>query len=209
MLYFDTLPKVINTDAQGNSLVLTNLMARAKLQEQLLNNPMLFYTYSIQDGDTPEIIAHKYYDDPFKYWIILYSNQIMDPLWDWPLNYNKFSEYLDAKYADVAKALDVTPLEYVRTTIYQYVKITTTVDLSSDIETVTKSTIDESTYNALMPSTNTYTLPDGQKTKVSVDKDIVYLYDYESELNESKRDIKIMNSAYVKQMERQLLAVMS
>ena len=209
MLYFDTLPKVINTDAKGNSIVLTNLMARAKLQEQLLNNPMLFYSYSIQDGDTPEIIAHKYYEDPFKYWIILYSNQIMDPLWDWPLNYTKFSEYLDAKYAAIAEEHSMTPLEYVRSTIYQYQKVTITVDLYSDVATTTKTTIDENTYNTLMPSTNTYTLPNGQQTKVTIDKTIVYVYDYELDLNESKRQIKIMNSAYIRQMERQLIEVMS
>jgi hypothetical protein len=33
----------------------------------------------MRDTDTPEIIAHKLYGDPNKYWIILLANQILDP----------------------------------------------------------------------------------------------------------------------------------
>ena len=96
MLYFDTLPKIITADQNGNFIVLTNLLVRAKLLDELQNNPMLFYTYSIQDGDTPEIVADKYYGDPFAFWIILYSNQILDPIWNWPLTYQEFLNFLDA-----------------------------------------------------------------------------------------------------------------
>ena len=90
MLYFNTLPKVITPDQNGNYILMTNILTRATLIEELQNNPMLFYTYSIQEGDTPEIISEKYYGDPYKYWIVLYSNQIMDPIWNWPLNYEQF-----------------------------------------------------------------------------------------------------------------------
>ena len=78
MLYFDTLPKIITPDQNGQPILLTNIMVRAKLLEELENNPMLFYQYSIQDGDTPEIIADKYYNDSYRYWIILYSNKVGD-----------------------------------------------------------------------------------------------------------------------------------
>ena len=98
MQYFSILPKIIKTDAKGNSILMTNLMARASVIPSLLNNPALFYKYDIQDGDTPEIVAHKYYGDVYRYWVVLFSNQILDPQWQWPLNSNEFASYLTAKY---------------------------------------------------------------------------------------------------------------
>ena len=92
MQYFDTLPKIIKTDATGNSLLMTNLMARASVIPSLLQNPAVFYQYDIQDGDTPEIVAYKYYGDVYRYWMIFYCNQIIDPQWDWPLNNQQFND---------------------------------------------------------------------------------------------------------------------
>ena len=78
MKYFQTFPQIASNDYNGNSITLTNLMVRSELIPSLARNPALFYSYDIQDGDTPEIIAEKYYGDPYRYWIVLYGNQIMD-----------------------------------------------------------------------------------------------------------------------------------
>jgi predicted PolB exonuclease-like 3'-5' exonuclease len=43
---------------------------------------------------------------------------------------------------------------------------------------------------------------------VRATKRSVTLYDYEFDLNEAKREIKIMNNNYVNQMEEQLKTVM-
>jgi hypothetical protein len=58
----------------------------------------LYYTYDIQEGDTPEIIAHKYYGDSYRYWIVLFANELLDPQWDWPMTYKMFEQYLADKY---------------------------------------------------------------------------------------------------------------
>ena len=65
MLYFDTLPKVLMRDQNGNRIILTNIMSRASILENLQNNSIVFYKYNIQEGDTPETVAHKYYGDPY------------------------------------------------------------------------------------------------------------------------------------------------
>ena len=114
-------------DENGNSILLTNLVTRARLIEQLQNNPMLFYEYAIQDGDTPEIIAEKYYGDPFRYWIILLSNELLDPLWDWPLSDAMLLEYIDTKYAteaeDANETLSIELIKVVPTIKYFFVEI--------------------------------------------------------------------------------------
>jgi hypothetical protein len=209
MLYFNTLPKIFTPDQNGNYILLTNILTRAKLVEKLQDNPMLFYKYVIQEGDTPEILAEKYYDDPFRYWIILYSNQIMDPLWGWPLPYEQFLKYIDAKYASDAAAVSMTPFEYTNTTVNEYQKITTTVDNYSETSTVQITSIDFVTYSALATSEQTYSIPSGSSCTVKITKKIVTLFDYEFNLNEAKREIKIMDSRYSDQMEEQFRTLMS
>lgn len=209
MLYFNTLPKILTPDENGNLIFLTNILTRAKLLEELQNNPMLFYTYAIQDGDTPEIVADKYYGDPNRFWLVTYSNQILDPVWDWPLQYQQFLDFIDSKYKDAADGAGKTPFEYTNTTIYSYEKVVETTDSETQVTTTETVSIDETTYNELTPSTNTYTLPNGFSCVVSISKNAVTIFDYEYTLNESKRNIKLLNSSYASQMENSFYKVMS
>lgn len=202
MLYFDTLPKILTPDQNGNPIVLTNLMVRARLLEEFENNPVLFYQYAIQDSDTPEIIADKYYNDSYRYWIVLYCNKMLDPLWDWPLNQSLFLGYIDSKYATEAQAASQTPFEYTNTTVYTYQKITKTTDLSSLTENTIYTNLTQTEYNSLMPSSATYSIPGAPSCTVEISKRIVTIFDYEYEKNEEKRIIKILNEFYVNQFEK-------
>jgi hypothetical protein len=208
MYYFKTLPKIITPDQNGYPILMTNLLARASIVQELLNNPMQFYEYAIQEGDTPEIVAEKYYDDPFKYWIVLFSNQILDPIWEWPMSYNSLMQYIDSKYATEAQDAGKTPYEYVNTTVYEYKKIITTTDVYTDTETVKEVSVTEDDYNTLSESTATYSIPGGTSCIVTITKSIVTLFNYEDELNESRRQIKLLNSTYAGEMEQQLKELM-
>jgi len=208
MYYFDTLPKIITPDQNGYPILMTNLLARASIVQELINNPMQFYEYAIQEGDTPEIVADKYYGDPFKYWVVLFSNQILDPIWEWPMPYATFLEYIDAKYITEAEVENKTPFEYVNTTVYQYEKVFTVTDESTDIPTIKKVSITQSEYNSLSETTTTYKIPGGTSCTVAITKNIVTLYDYEEDLNESRRQIKLLNSGLLGEMEEQLKLLM-
>lgn len=208
MFYFNTLPKIITPDQNGIPILMTNLLARAKLIDELKDNTMLFYSYLIKDGDTPEIIADKYYGDPYKYWIVLYSNNLLDPLWDWPMQYNQLMSYLDSKYKTEAEDADLTPFEYMQLTVFSYEKVTQTTDKSTDAVTTIYQKITENDYEVLVPTTNTYK-PDGiHEVVVDISKRIVSIYDYEFELNERKRQIKVMNVSYVAEMEKRFEELM-
>lgn len=199
MLYFDSLPKVITPDQNGNAILMTNIMSRNNLISELQNNPMLFYKYSVQDGDTPEIVAEKYYEDPYRYWVVLLANQLLDPLWDWPLKYNDLIDYIISKYGSEEAA---------KLQVHSYEKITTQVENTSGKVTTFTNEISETDYNSLMISSSTYTLPNGATCTVTVNKRIVDKYTYETEANDSKREIKIMDSVYVGQLEKQFQALM-
>lgn len=197
MQYFSTLPKIVKTGADGSSVLMTNLMARVSVVPQLLKNPLIYYQYDIQEGDTPEIIAHKYYGDSYRYWIVLFVNQIVDPQWDWPMNSTTFNSYIQDKYQEF------NPYSQV----HHYEKVITKYDHNTQVTTVDTMIVDETAYDSLLETNSSYTLPTGI-VDVSVTKREVSYYDYENELNESKRSIKLLNSNYVDEIETQFKKLM-
>lgn len=208
MKYFETLPSVISVDRNNNLLSLKNLVTRAELVNKLKDNVNLFYEYGIQDGDTPEIVAHKYYGDQNRFWIVLMANNIFDPEWDWPLTTNEFTSYLNDKYSVDAAAAELDVLSYTTSTIHHYEKLITTVDSSTLYQTVKNIIVDQETYDDIVEKTETRTLTTGDTVTYRVSKKSVYIYDYEVEQNESKRNIKLIKSQYAADMETQLRKVM-
>jgi hypothetical protein len=208
MLYFDSFPLVVSSDYKNNAILLTNLMARVDIIPSLLKNPLLFYSYDLKDSDRPDILAHKYYDDSDKYWMVLYANQIMDPLYDWPLNSQQFDAYLKNKYGEAAGG-DAFVLAYVSSTIQEYRKIITTYD-STSLETTTKTVVvDLTTYNSITAASTTKTFSSGASVTRTISKSAVSIYDYELELNEAKQNIKLINSTYSNQLEKDLKTLMA
>jgi hypothetical protein len=173
-------------------------MARSSVVPTLLNNASIFYQYDIQDGDTPESIAYKYYAESYRYWIVLFANQIIDPQWQWPMNYNVFNKYLEDKY----------PSTNVYSTIHSYEKIVTQVDNDTGTTTVNKITIDEDTYNSLIEGTHTYYLPTGSVT-ITIEKNTISVFQYENDLNESNRSIRLLNTRYVDEIETEFKNLMA
>jgi len=198
MQYFNTLPKVIYTDEKGKSQIFTNLMARASVIPSFLKNPVLYYQYDIQEGDTPEIIAHKYYGDSYRYWIVLFANEMLDPQWDWPLTSNQFNDYMMDKYPNINTSA----------TVHHYEKNITTYDVQTLITTSNTVIQSKNAYDRFLNVNETLTLPTG-KVNVTETKKIVSVYDYELQLNENKRNIKLLNSQYVTQFEAELEGLMS
>jgi hypothetical protein len=200
MKYFKELPLVVNSDNNGNYYTLKNLLIRTKLIPTLANNPLLFYAYAIQESDTPETIAYKYYGDQYRYWMVLIANEIMDPQWEWPLTSSQFVSYLKNKYTTEAGE-EQNVLSYTTGTIHHYEKIITTIDVYSQTRAVKTVEIDEDTYTLLQPESSTNTFSDGTIVTINVEKNAISIYDYENKLNESKRQIKLINAKYVSQME--------
>ena len=208
MLYFDTFPLVIASDYKNNAILLTNLMARVQIIPSLLRNPLLFYSYDVKESDRPDIVANKYYDDSNKYWMVLFANEIMDPLYDWPLTSQQFDAYLKNKYSQAAGG-DAFVLTYTTSTVQEYRKTITTYD-STSLETTTKTVVvDLTTYNSITTGSVTQTFSSGASVTRTISKTPVSIYDYEMELNEAKQNIKLINSSYSNQLEKDLKTLMA
>ena len=100
-MYFDMIPKIYyDSKANDKYDLLTNLMTRVKLRTDIKNDIFDFDYYDVVDGETPEIIAHKYYDNPELHWTILVANDIIDYYEDWPMPTQKFEEFIKDKYVN-------------------------------------------------------------------------------------------------------------
>ena len=99
MSYFDMFPKVFyDSKGNGNYSVMTNLLRRVKLVDDAKLNIVDFDYYDVKDGETPEMIAHKYYGDVNLHWTILTVNDVVDYYEDWPMSVQRFEEFVKEKY---------------------------------------------------------------------------------------------------------------
>ena len=101
-MYFEQFP-VIFYDAVGNGdpKVVTHLLKRVALHSKASETVALFDTYDVRNGETPEMIAHKYYDDAEYHWVILLVNNITDRYHQWPMNTRQFLAHLAERYDNV------------------------------------------------------------------------------------------------------------
>lgn len=97
--YFNFFPST----EYANTIV-TNLISKVKFDQSVQKNLAVFYPYTVEQGERPDQIAGRYYDNPELDWVIYLANDIMDPYYDWPLSQNQFYEYVTAKYGSTSNA---------------------------------------------------------------------------------------------------------
>ena len=97
--YFHKIPVIgYDIEGSGEKTVAVDILQRIKIRDLLLNNYLIFYTYTIKDGETPELIADKLYGDPGFHWVVLLVNDIIDPIYDWPMSQDNLVETIRKKY---------------------------------------------------------------------------------------------------------------
>ena len=191
--YFSAFPTI-----NYNGKTIKNITLKANIIDSFRRNTNNFYSYTIKEGETPDSIAYDYYGDSNYVWIIFLVNNIIDPYYEWPLNTYELEKFIIDKYGSLQEALS--------TTVY-YKKI----PVDYYVNDITNEFILASLYN---PAVNGYNW-----TKVTVDEDVkissptnpdpavwqeVDAYVYETELNEKKRYIRLLDSTFVSAINRQL-----
>lgn len=216
--YFSYIPKFNYSIDDTNAVkFVTNIVSSPSIEPSFIENTSVYYTYEIRDGDTPDNLAAKFYGSSERYWIILMMNNIVDPQYDWPLKYDEFNRYVDIKYYGVDHANSYVPgegLQWAKNSDinrkqHSYYKvITKTVN---DVTTVVKLPVDKTTYDndEIMQTgiTSSLLLKDGSLLTYEYSKEYKTFYDYEYELNESKREIKILKQEFVSILENEIKEV--
>ena len=101
-MYFNRFPTIpYDSVGNGNFKYVTNLLRRVAMRTKVKSNVLLFDTYDVKSGETPEEIADKLYDDPELHWVVLMVNDVTDRYHQWPLNENQFLAHINDKYDNV------------------------------------------------------------------------------------------------------------
>ena len=201
--YFNYFPKTVYTLNSLDVETVTNITSRFGFEQSFKDNSAVYYEYDIQDGDTPEIIASKFYDSPEQHWAVLMINNIVDPQFDWPLDQRTIISYMNEKYSANA-SVGQSGTTWAQANIHSYYKIETRISNSTEAELQTKLQIDANTYANVAATTTNLTLDDGNSITITTTKETKSYYDYEIEENEAKRTIKLLKPEFVSSIEEEL-----
>ena len=204
--YFNYFPKTLYTTDDINAGSVTNLISRFSFEKSFKDSTSVSYEYDIQDSDTPEIIADKFYDDSERHWIVLMFNDITDPQFDWPMDYKTLISFIDEKYSASAN-VGQSGSNWAKSNTHSYYKKETRTTISTNTITVNKIEVDANTYANIASSSSTVTLADGYVITIAVSKESQSYYDYEMELNELKRKIKLLKPEFVPPIESEFRRV--
>lgn len=259
--FLDAFP-LIRYDIDKNPITenktVTDIFLRVGFIREIIGNISAYTEYIIKNGETPELLAERFYGNPQAHWIILYANDIFDPHYDWPLTSFAFQRYIVKKYRDDFKtALNLDDDEsaparaviaWTQTTAHSYEKVVTTVNMpkltgvqakdyvvdgdeayrvkdgefvGDPVTTIRRYQIDKEPISSANPIGSDYKyetyqantafpllstdLPAstyrtykfrGRLLKETITTEMKSLYDYEVEMNEKRRTIKIIKPAY-------------
>jgi hypothetical protein len=218
--YFNNFPLTFYSSGANNVTsvdTVTNIIARFGFESTLKENSSAFYPYFIKDSDTPEIIATKIYNNPERHWIVLMFNDIMDPQYEWPLSYEVFNEYVDKKYSGPSYAnnsISGAGLSWAKSgvNVQAYYKIVTRTSnrKTPENKTITERIqLDANTYANVITSTATYTLSTGEIITETITKETKTYYQYENDINDEKRKIKILKPEFVSQVMKEFKSVIN
>lgn len=218
-MFFDAFPKILYTmddPALNQFKQVVDIFCRVRMLDSIINNISVYFTYQIKDSDTPDIIASKYYNDSNRHWVVLFTNKILDPYFQWPLNQDEFQQWISSNYGSVANAQSTIDHYEKRTnvTISQNYQQSTNV-YTSIIGTNVLSVDGVSTFPTLMnpiiqlSPNNVVNFSDGSTVDTSSQLAAVDAYSYAVMKNDNLRNIKLIKSNYVQQIEAELQQLLS
>ena len=182
--FFANYPRIAYDISGTNSTVpdytvAVNLLIRSKLKDAVEDDVTVYYPYIVPEGMRPDVLSYQYYGDTIYTWTIFLVNNIVDPYWEWPLSYKDFREYVSDKYGSIETA---------QSQIHHYEKIARArIEQTKIVDVVPeyKLEIDYQTYT---------------ETDAS-EREIIYSYGYEHDLNEAKREIQLIDASFIQNVQ--------
>ena len=173
--YFKQFPTTIK-----DKITLINLLKRVRIKSKVFDEAASYYPYVIQLNERIEHVAYNYYGDPNLTWLVLLSNDIVDPYFEWYLNPEEFNNFIEKKYGSIAASQSIVK-HYKNTTDNHIVSADTFASAAAS----TLSGLSASDY-------------------VAVDA-----YTFEDELNENRKFIRLLDSSLVPIVTKELRLLMN
>lgn len=235
MQYFSEFPVIgYNLDESVFAGKLcTNITVRNNFLREISENMVIAYDYPMQESDRPEFISYKLYGDVYRNWIVLLNNKAYNPYYDLPLTRSDLHKYIINKYgySDISEAYNevhhyekVIKKNYYENGVLKKTQVdkieindkvvTLSYDASGN-ETVTVEdrtdlpNVEEDIFTLpIVAESYSETFDNGTSVTITTTHDAVVVYVYEDDLNESKRTIRLIDAAYIEQIETEFKALM-
>ena len=225
-MYFQRFPKTFySLDDLQSVQVITSIFLRLLLSDEIKNNFSAYDEYDVRDGETPEMLADVFYDNPELHWVILHTNDILDPRFDWPLSTVNLKSYVENKYANIngVHHYEDGSGNQVNANVYLMSSSEFTNFSNGSVIVNGTNTGNAVIVNKISSSNVLVTVSDGGfisgdniklASNLSINANItstttvygtaVTNYNYEDDLNESKRRIKIIKPQFVDAIIKEL-----
>ena len=182
MGYFRELPNLLypsflpNKYSSLDFIEVKNIFRRIKVRDDLFNNFTVFNKYEIPEGARPDTVAEDIFGSPNLDWVVLTVAGILNVRNEWPLSNRDLYNYANNKYGESLNS----------TRFFE----TTEVKDSSGRLILPKGKVVDSNFTIPKPGTPTATL----NPVVGISN-----YEYETRLNDEKRNINILRKEYLNQ----------
>tara|TARA_R110002153_G_scaffold185159_2_gene338311 strand:+ start:91 stop:639 length:549 start_codon:yes stop_codon:yes gene_type:complete len=181
-MYFSSFPTTTFDD-----VTLLDITRKAKLTSLIKSSALAYMNYTVQEGERPEDVAFYYYDDPAYAWLVLLSNDIVDPYTQWPKSAQDLEANIISKYASLANATGSAVTEW-----------TKSQTISSNI--IHYQSLNDPNVRLNRASYFNTPLPEFYAVRA---------YDYEVELNESRKEIVLINKGFLSTIKDQLKTIIN
>ena len=169
-----------------------NFFRRFEINEDIFSYTATFNKYAVIEGETPEQVAQKAYGNPFYDWVILMTNNVINPLFDWPRTDNAVRKYCEKTYID----------PYSEILYYKTREIKSGTSMTTDLTGKTIKInaldagvkVDEKFYNT------PFSFFDGNQVITMAGSEVcdpVNAYQHEIEENEKKREIYLLKGRFL------------
>ena len=186
--YFSQLPdfEYVNRTEDGKRISdytkVKNLFKRGKLREDIFQDTTVFEQYQIQGDDRPDNVAQKVYGDSSLDWVVLLSNNIINIYEEWPLPQASFDEYIIEKYS----------MNY--NTLYNGIHHYESNEVTNSQGVVI---FPKGVRVGAAQSVSYFDQVSNQQVTVNPVSKGITNYDYETKLNDDKRNIFLLKGIYL------------
>ena len=192
MGYFRELPNLLypsflpEKTSSLDFIQVKNIFRRVKLRDDLQNSFTSFNRYEIPEGARPDTVAEDLYGSPQFDWVVLTTAGILNVRNEWPLSNRDLYVYANDKYGESLNSV-------------RFHETTEVKDTSGRL-ILPKGKVVDSNFTIPKPGTPTATL----NPVVGISN-----FEYETRLNDKKRNINILRVEYLTQFLEDMREIMT
>lgn len=179
-IQYDTKP-IQYPFSESDFVVAKNFFRRYQVNPDVFSYSVYFKKYAVEEGERLDTIAEKAYGNPFYDWVIVLTNNIIDPAFGLPLSPENLRKTLEASYYD-----PYIEIKHYKT--YEVKNSAGTVVLKEGL------IVDQKFYNSI------FKYWDGTEVKQKLGSEVsrpITVFEYEEEQNEKKREIYLLKPIYL------------